>query len=268
MPGLSSESSEDFAGVPPVRLVTTATTRAPCDTGADYPPQGIPPELRKVGTAVGADRRFGTKRPRLGRPPQRIASRYARYVQRRSGTTGHFFERRHHDYLGERQRPWLETATVLARLDGNLAKARLACSRFVAAGIGGPSRSPLHEARSQDGRVLGDEAFRNRVVESAEPVLPKPRPTQWLDEVIETTCRGIGVTAEQIVAGDRSRGATRARCEIATRAVQRGVATRSEVARRLGCRTSAVSQTIDRSLRTAGTPGASPAAATSGTSET
>ncbi|RPI14065.1 MAG: transposase [Lysobacterales bacterium] len=238
----------------------------------------------------------------LGRPMQRIASRYARYVQRRSETTGHFFERRHHatlvdtdryllvlvryihlnpvrgglvrdpadypwcshhEYLGERHRPWLETGAVLARLDRDLATARLAYSRFVAAAIGRPLRSPLREGTSGDGRVLGDEAFRKRIAQAAKPVPPGLK--RSLDEVVEQTCRELGVTAERILAGDRSRDATRARREISVRAVESGIATRSEVARRLGCSTSAVSQALDRSQRTAGTPGASPAAANSGT---
>jgi putative transposase len=240
----------------------------------------------------------------LGRPMQRIASRYARHVQRRSETTGHFFERRYHatlvdteryllvlvryihlnpvrsglvtdpehypwcshqDYLapGERRHSWLETAAVLARLDRDPAGARLAYARFVGAALGRPLRSPLDQGTSRDGRVLGDEAFLARAEQAAKKVTHGPK--QSLDELIVETCREVGVRAEWVLAGGRGRDTSRARREISVRAVEGGIATRSEVARRLACSTSAVSQAVERSRRAAVTPSASTAAPNSGT---
>lgn len=225
----------------------------------------------------------------LGRTVQRVASQYARYAQRRSATTGHFFERRYHavlvdcnryllelvryihlnpvrgglvqdpaeypwsshrDYLGLAARPWLETRLALSMLDADPARAQLGYSRYVAEAVGTKVAPPLQAVASGDRRVLGGAAF----LEQIAPMPRNDRNATSLEELIEQACAEFSVPSARVRSSDRARHLTQVRTTIAQRAIDGGVATRSEVARALGRSLSAISQALERCRREAGTP--------------
>ena len=221
----------------------------------------------------------------LGRFMQRVASQYARFLQRRLETTGHLFERRYHavlvdteryllelvryihlnpvrgglvrdpahyewsshrDYLGLARRPWVRPQRTLATLDPDLTRARLSYARLVAEALGTRLESPLKCSSSCDGRVLGDEEFLTRVRRAATGKRPQP---MTLDELIDRTCAEHGVGADAVRSADRARHLSAVRVEIVRRALEEDVATRSEVARALGRTVAALSQASERARR-------------------
>jgi REP-associated tyrosine transposase len=134
----------------------------------------------------------------LGCAMQRIASRYARTVQKRRSTTDHLFERRHRAilidadsylleliryihlnpvrahlvtdpadypcsghraYLGLEDASWLTTDFGLSLFDRELHVARQTDARFVFAGIGERYDPSFTCARSDEPRILEDDRF-------------------------------------------------------------------------------------------------------------
>lgn len=220
----------------------------------------------------------------LGRFMQRVASQYARFLQRRHDTTGHLFERRYHavlvdterylldlvryihlnpvrgglavdpaaypwsshrDYLGLAHRPWVHQRRVLDRLAPDLPTARSVYARFVAAGLGTAIRSPLDSGDTEDSRVLGNRDFLERL-----PVaVPPPAPVVTLQQLIERSCAASGHSLEQLRSAARSPQLCALRAEIARRAVEERIATRSDVARALGRSVSAISQALEKARR-------------------
>lgn len=220
----------------------------------------------------------------LGRFMQRVASQYARFVQRRQATTGHLFERRYHavlvdtqryllelvryihlnpvrgglvddpagypwsshrDYLGLAHRPWVRQSRVLGMLDRDRDAARAAYARHVAAGMGTAMRSPLEAGLSEDKRVLGDRDF----VQSLPISLRASAPATTLEQLIEVCCAEAGRPVHSLRTTSRSPDLCALRAEIARRAVYDRIATRSDVARALGRSVSAISQTLAKAHR-------------------
>lgn len=220
----------------------------------------------------------------LGRFMQRVASQYARFLQRRHETTGHLFERRYHavlvdterylldlvryihlnpvrgglaadpadypwsshrDYLGRAQRPWVHQLRVLGMLARDLPTARTVYARFVAAGLGAEIRSPLDASESADRRVLGSREF----IERLPVALPPPAPRVTLEQLIERACAESGQDLGRLRSAARSPELCALRAEIARRAVEERIATRSDVARALGRSVSAISQALEKARR-------------------
>jgi len=217
----------------------------------------------------------------LGVAMQRIASRYARHVQRRVPTTGHLFERRyrailvrdagyllelvrymhldpvraglvadpaayawsgHRAYLGVDAPAWLTTAHVLGMLAMEPLAARDAYQRHVLAGIGIEPPAALRDRRP--GRP-------HRKLTTAKAVAaPPPRdPPLTLDELIVRVCQAHGLTPEALVTTGRSRAAARVRALVVHHAVRLNLGTLSGVAKRLGRSTSTLSESLAAARR-------------------
>lgn len=205
----------------------------------------------------------------LGRLMLRIASRYARAVQRRFHTTGHLFERRyhailvdadeyllellryihlnpvrakmvdepadypwssHHVYLGTRADAWVTTDFALRMFHPDLAVAIDSYRRFVDQEVGRRSASPLQDRNTHDSRVLGGDDFLGKLLN--QPFMPKSR--QTLAELIDAACREFAVTREALLSRSKLRHLTRARAWIAHQALIGRIASLSAVARTLG----------------------------------
>jgi REP element-mobilizing transposase RayT len=222
----------------------------------------------------------------LGRVMQRIGTRYARFVQRRLDTTGHFFERRyyailvdseqylltlvryihlnpvraglvaeaadyrwssHRCYLGLESRPWLDTEAALGRFAADLTTARADYVAYVATAQGWPTPSPLVDGAAVDKRVLGGDEFLTRLPAPA----PAVRPMTTLDGLIESACAEFAVDPQDLSSASRSHALSHVRTMILQRALEARVATCSEVARRFGRSAAALSQSLERARRMA-----------------
>lgn len=220
----------------------------------------------------------------LGRFMQRVASQYARFLQRRRDTTGHLFERRYHavlvdtdrylldlvryihlnpvrgglvadpadylwsshrDYLGLVERPWVRPHRALRMLSSELNDARNAYLQFVVEARGRQLPSPLMGTSAVDPRVLGADVF---VRQLPRPATDRPHPGT-LEELIARTCEEFHLPTEAVRSAARTRRACLVRAEITRRALDGGVATCSDVARALGRSVSAISQALERARR-------------------
>lgn len=202
----------------------------------------------------------------LGCLMRQVASEYARRVQWHLPTSGHFFERRyhatlvdsdrylkavvryihlnpveagivtdpaghewssHHEYLGARHGSWVETDVVLREFGATRARAVAAYQAY------------LHERDTPDwaaaleigpgaADVLGDEEFLRRVRATRDS-----GPRQSLEELIAEACRRYRVVEGRLGSPLRDPVLSKVRAWIAMQARLRGIATLSEVARRL-----------------------------------
>jgi putative transposase len=201
----------------------------------------------------------------LGRVMLRIASRYARAVQSRLGTTGHLFERRHHPtlidvdsyaltvlryihrnpvdagivdsisdyrwtshhaYIGTVAQPWVTTDFLLSLFHSDRESAVDAYRNFM---VDMPDRCPLEDLRSSNSRILGSDSFVARVTEIARELTPE----QALDDLINEACRRFSVSKTDLQSRSRERHLTKARAWIAFRAKTLGITSVSQVAARL-----------------------------------
>ena len=155
-----------------------------------------------------------------------VAGRYARSVQARLQTTGHLFEKRyhallvdadeylltllryihlnpvrarlasspddypwssHHAYLGNRSEPWVTTEFALHMLDSDRRRAIAAYEAWVSSV---PTGSPLLERNEWDPRILGGDAFAQKILGDNW----KPRSDDALQKVIDHACARFGAT--------------------------------------------------------------------------
>ena len=220
----------------------------------------------------------------IGPAMLRIASRHARHVQRRIPTTGHLFERRyrallvdeqryllelvryihlnpvraglvadpqdyawssHGVYLGERVVPWVTTQPTLRLFGRGIAEARKAYFSFVCAGIGVEPPDVLRSGLTAD-----EVEFDAPAADGATPTTVggagsgASAAIQTLDELVERVCADAGVSMRELTGPSRGVAAARARALIAYEAVRTGVASISDVARRLGRSKSTVSEAV------------------------
>ncbi len=217
----------------------------------------------------------------LGRFMGSLLSRYAKVFNRQTGRSGHVFERRHrailvkeddyllelvryihhnpqragivskigdyrwcshHAYMGNVRTPWLITDAVFSLFNANLRSARRQYVEFV-----GEKQPPsiiekFRGVSSNDHRVLGDDEWRDPVLGDANP---KPE-FESLDQLIDVVCRRYGVTEAQLATRSRSRANAKIRAEIALNAVDAGVATVTEIARRFGRSQPVISRAVSR----------------------
>jgi len=190
----------------------------------------------------------------LGAFMQRIASRYARAVQRRVPTTGHLFQNRYHAllvdvdryflallryihlnpvraglvadpaayrwsshraYLGLATCGWLETDFGLRMFGTDLAGARDRYQTFVLQACGAPRDPRLTAAPRGEPRVLGDQGFLRTVAVRPAASAAPPRA---LGDIAEEVCREQGVTLAELRSAGQARRLTRARGAVAARA--------------------------------------------------
>jgi putative transposase len=203
----------------------------------------------------------------LGRPMRQIAAEYARAMQIKLETTGHFFERRyharlvdtdsylleviryihlnpveaglvvhpdaypwssHHNYRGRRIDPWITTDFALQMFATSRARAVDAYARFVAQAR--DSFLPATRRIEEDGDILGSHDFLLRVRREAAI----PGPGSSLVELLDEACGRFGVSGERLRSPRRDIYVSQVRAWISHQAKKRHVATLSEVARALG----------------------------------
>lgn len=201
----------------------------------------------------------------LARPMRQIATEFARAMQIKLPTTGHFFERRyhatlieatdylftvlryihrnpveagiaasievyrwssHHAYMGRRPEPWLTTSYLLQMFSPAPDDAVRAYEAFMTA-----EQDELSSPFPEGAFVFGSDEFVERIRGVVEP---KARSGQLLEELLAEACERFAVDRERLVSPFRDRGLLPVRAWIAHQASLRGLCSRSEVARALG----------------------------------
>lgn len=207
-----------------------------------------------------------------------VAGRYARGVQARLQTTGHLFEKRyhallvdadeylltllryihlnpvraklasspddypwssHHAYVGRRCEPWVTTGFALRMLGSDRQRAIAAYEAFVQTV---PTSSPLLECNDRDPRILGGDAFAQKVLGDKW----KPPSNGAFQKVIDEACARFGATEIELRSSSRLIDIARARAWIAEQALCTGIASVASVARYFNRDTSSVRQALQR----------------------
>jgi len=221
----------------------------------------------------------------LGPIVRRIAGVYARRIQQRLPTTGHLFERRyrsvlvdadthllrlvryihlnplraglvadpvdypwsgHRAYLGLTSIPWLTTDFTLRLLGTNRSSARRAYARLISAGGDPDDSAQFSRGMPGDTRVLGDDGFLARVTATRKRV-PLTRPSRpTLEQLIDAAAKEAGCTVEALASASKTRAVADARCRVTERALAAGVASISEIARRLNRSHSSLIEAMQR----------------------
>lgn len=208
-----------------------------------------------------------------------VASSYARWTNKKLNRSGHLFERRHRailvqqdSYLQEllryihrnplragivhkledypwsshqayvtgRAPVWLTTEWALATFGTDLASARRRYAEFMGSEGDESIRSALRSGAEADQRVLGDDQFLASI--EARWVPPGRRPS--LDQLVSEACEGRGVSEAELRSRSRQRRYAQIRAEIGLAAVDGGIATGAELARRFNRSQSALSRAI------------------------
>jgi len=215
----------------------------------------------------------------LSNPMRDIAGEFARAMQAKIPTTGHFFERRyfanlvdtdvylkelvryihlnpvnaglvddpaafpwssHHAYVGARSEPWVTTDFVLGVFGSSRKAAISAYLEFVASDGGQDWHPP--------GEPLGKDADRRfeRGIDTALNVPASPRRRMSLDELVLEACRRFEVPKEVLAESTRSTYLVKVRAWIANQAVKQKIAPIADVARLLGRDESTLREAIRR----------------------
>lgn len=222
----------------------------------------------------------------LGVTMQRVCTKFARIVQSRLSTTGHLFERRyfsqlvdvdayllqairyvhlnpvlaglasspdqypwssHADYLGHQSRAWVHTSFALRILHPHESRARAIYRCFVQEGLSGVDpNAPLPEWRA---REIEDDEEDERI-RGQDSGLLTPRASKSLAQITASVCNELGVTPQQLSCPSHARRLAAARAEVGLRAVNQGVASLSDVARRFNRSVAALSRCVERRRRT------------------
>lgn len=203
----------------------------------------------------------------ISRPMHDIAAEFARAMQLKLQTTGHFFERRyhavlvdkdsyllellryvhrnpvtagiavsiddyrwtsHHNYRGTRHDEWVSTNLGLGMFAEDRSSAITAYRKFVDAEVADPWDPSLAIAAGV--AVIGNEAFVARVKRSRAPVITR----QTLEDLLQEACSRFEVERELLASPVRNSFVARVRAWIAYQAGKRGIASLAAVARELG----------------------------------
>jgi len=214
----------------------------------------------------------------IAAPMRQIASEFARAMQRKTSTTGHFFERRyhatlvdtdsyllevlryvhrnpveagivsslgaypwssHHAYLGLRCESWVCTDFLLGMFAADRAGAVSAYGRFLECAI---EPEWVRELENREVGVLGSDEFLARVNKAHV----RGRPRGSLQDLLAEACQRFEIPLERLSSPIRDSYLAKVRAWIGHQARQRHIATLSEVARALG-RTEA---TLRQAIRT------------------
>lgn len=199
----------------------------------------------------------------------RIASQYARRVQASLATTGHLFERRYHAvlvdadnylltlvryihlnpvragmvadpadylwsshraYLGSNRPAWLTTGFALRLLGGGIGESTLRYRDFMNTAADCRWGQGVLKPRADRPDILGSDDF---VVKACGDGW-RPRPPKSLEDLLRECSERFKAPLEALASPSRSHHLAAARAWLAHRAVAQGVASVSEVARRLG----------------------------------
>lgn len=218
----------------------------------------------------------------LGRAMMRIASRYARTTQKHRPTTGHLFERRYRAilvdadsylleliryihlnpvragmtadpadyqwsgrraYIGLQSTPWLTTDFALSLFARELTQAREAYRRFVLAGVGQPPDQELSGGRSDEPRLLGDDRFLANI-----EMKERTRDRHSIDVLISLSARH-NVDPAALARPGRQRNTAQLRALILHHALDRRIATLSELARRFNRSASTLCESLEHYRR-------------------
>jgi putative transposase len=200
----------------------------------------------------------------LAQPMRQIAGEFARVMQSRMESNGHFFERRyhatlveatdylftalhyihrnpleagvvdvvdqypwssHHAYAGRRKEAWLTTAFILGKFAPDAREASRAYEDFIKV-----DRSDMESPFPAGAFVFGSDEFMDRI----RGAKPRAQANQGLQSLIDEACTRFTVEREKLSSPIRDRYLTKVRAWIAHQAGVRGIAGRSEVARALG----------------------------------
>jgi REP element-mobilizing transposase RayT len=200
----------------------------------------------------------------LGESMRQIAGEFARVMQSKSDSTGHFFERRHHatlveatDYLftalhyihwnpveaglvdtvdhyrwsshhayaGRRMEPWLTTEFILGKFASDPRQASRAYEAFIKI-----ERRDVSSPFPDGAFIFGSDEF----IERVRGADSQGRSQRCLQDLIDEACRRFEVEREALTSPIRNRYLTKVRAWIAHQAGKRGIAGRSDVARALG----------------------------------
>ena len=218
------------------------------------------------------------EREPLERLMQPIGSKYARYLQRATDTTGHLFERRYHavlvthehqllhvvryvhfnpvraglvaapgdylwsshrQYLGQTARSWVYPEAVLKILAVDGVQARLAFAEFCGEAL-----------RSPECLAIARAALSHHPTPGRPVAAPTPGTTRTLDEIIAEVCGRSGVSESLLATPGKGHTLSALRGEIAGRAASDGIASITEVARRFNRDVSSLSRAASRWRRT------------------
>ncbi len=212
---------------------------------------------------------------------QNLSFRYTRWVNHRQSRMGHLFQGRykavlvdgdayllelvryihlnpvraglvenpdeypwsgHRAYLGLEQLPWMSTDWLLSQFAKRKDAARRRYARFVADGLGEGHREEFHGGGG-DARILGDDRFIERVLAKDGASVG---PDLTLGDVEGKVLESYRLTPAELAVRGRRRKPAEARGVIAALAVQRGVATLTEVARRYHRDVATLSEAVRR----------------------
>jgi REP element-mobilizing transposase RayT len=206
----------------------------------------------------------------IANPMRDIASEFARAMQSKLATTGHFFERRyhaslvarnsyllqlmryihrnpvvagmastvggypwssHHTYVGDRRESWVTVDFVLGMFGTDRLPAIAAYRRFLEE-PGDDDESCLRTIAGNGGAgsVVGEDALAARIHGRELP----PRVRQSLDELIAEGCRRFAISTDRLASTLHDPYAARVRAWIAHQAKARRIASLAAVARALG----------------------------------
>jgi DNA-binding transcriptional ArsR family regulator len=214
-----------------------------------------------------------------------VASKYAKAFNRKSGRTGHLFERRyrailiqedsylrelvryihlnpvrakivrngsdypwssHHAYTGGACPRWLTTEQVLAQFGPTRQSARRHYVKFMGQQQPASVIRLLRAGVNKNDRVLGDDNWRSAVLNEFE--LKDERRLKSLDDIVREKCGQHSVTEAELAAPSRARQLARIRAEIALEATELGAASVTQIAQRFGRSQPALSRAVN-SLR-------------------
>ncbi|MBC8025282.1 MAG: transposase [Steroidobacteraceae bacterium] len=203
----------------------------------------------------------------IARPMHNIAAEFARAMQIKLETTGHFFERRyhatlvdtdsymlellryvhlnpveaglaesvgayhwssHHNYIGARADPWVTTDFGLSMFSAERGKAVAAYQKFVDADQ--EKRWEPAQVIAPGVAILGGDDFVARHNRSAPRAVSK----QSLSDLIDEAVRRFGVERVILSSPRRDAFVVQVRAWIGHQAAKRGIATLAAVARELG----------------------------------
>jgi putative transposase len=204
----------------------------------------------------------------LGKCMRQIAAEFARAMQSKLQTTGHFFERRyhaslieadsyllevvryihrnpieagiaadpgaypwssHHEYAGVRAQPWVSTGFVLRMFSADRQRAIAEYRAFVARADAVPG---LKKIGDPDARItiLGSDEFIAKVRRTPSHIAP----CEGLEGLIEEACDRFAVNRQRLCSPVRDPYHAKVRAWVARQAMTRGIATLSAVARYVG----------------------------------
>lgn len=136
----------------------------------------------------------------------------------------------HRAYLGRETLPWLTTEWVLGQFGTRLGTSRRRYEAFVNEGHGEGRRIEFHRGGDEDGRVLGDAGFAQRMLNKRVTAIKRVT----LDNLIQTVCRVYKTNEQALAATGRERATSEARSAVGWLARRSGQIPLTEVATHFG----------------------------------